>query len=109
MDLRMDIGLEKTAEFVEAMERIETLAKKYNMPLAGVALEGRLTEMYKTGYRLVLLGGAVDIWVLAGGIQKAMKNNRADVEIAKMVLFGEGKANGHENGHENGNGIANGH
>ncbi|KAF8067781.1 Pyruvate/Phosphoenolpyruvate kinase-like domain-containing protein [Lyophyllum atratum] len=107
-DLMLDIGIGNNAELAAAHARIEALAKKYKMPLVTAAFEHTIGEKYKAGYRMI--ASAMDMFILAHGVQKALVTGREMVETARKEMLGEegnGSANGNGNA-ANGNGNANG-
>ncbi|KAG6907590.1 hypothetical protein DXG01_008310 [Tephrocybe rancida] len=92
MDLQQDIGVANVQEMADALERINALAKKYKMPLLGVAQEDQLTERFNQGYRI--LASAVDVWTLAYGIEKQLKDGREALRQACREMYDEKEAQG---------------
>ena len=87
-DLRNDLSSD--AEFTVAMERIQELAKKYKMPLAGFVYEHTIADKFKVGYRMT--ASASDKYGLAYGIEKSLETGRKMVDQAKKEMAGDGEA-----------------
>ncbi|KAG6810998.1 hypothetical protein H0H92_009501 [Tricholoma furcatifolium] len=81
-------------EMEKMTARIRDLAKKYKMPLVGVAQEHQLVEKLAQGYRVLLY--AVDVWILAYGIEKELKIARDTFEKVKHHLWTNKSINGSE-------------
>lgn len=79
MDLRCDTML------AAANERIQELAVKYKMPLAGFVFENTLVEKYKVGYRMT--ASTADKWSLANGIEKSLETHRKMIEEAREEIL----------------------
>ncbi|KAG6826403.1 hypothetical protein H0H92_015968 [Tricholoma furcatifolium] len=91
-DLQLDLGADNKQEMEEMTTRINSLAKKYKMPLVGVAQEHQLAQRYKEGYRVLV--NAMDVWILAYGVEKELKTAREAFQKVKEELS-INEANGH--------------
>ena len=89
-DLRNDLSSD--TEFTASMERIQELAKKYKMPLAGFVYEHTIADKFKVGYRMT--ASATDKYGLVHGIEKSLETGRQMVEQAKREIAGIGVESG---------------
>ncbi|KAF9031066.1 Phosphoenolpyruvate/pyruvate domain-containing protein [Hymenopellis radicata] len=77
MDLGMDLGGDPE-RLAEAMEQIESLARKYRKPLVGFAPEHLIVDKFKAGYRI--MANLADTWILQSGIDAGYKKGRDIIE-----------------------------
>ncbi|PVG04776.1 Phosphoenolpyruvate/pyruvate domain-containing protein [Serendipita vermifera] len=129
-DLRLDMGLPldwfaKEPEFLAAVEKIESLARKYNKPVMGFAFP-EMTEIWedriRKGYKMLVCAG--DSYAMVYGLAQGGAGARESVAKIKATMskekeeaesktisnghangYTEKVANGHSNGHANGNAV----
>lgn len=97
-DLRLDMGLPlhigNEPEYVEAIQKLEGLAKKYNKPLMGFAfaeMKATMEERVRKGYKLLMVGA--DSLSLVYGLAMAGRTSRATIVQVQADMAKEGEGN----------------
>ncbi len=84
-----DLGNDLGHNPKEAIERIESLARKYCKPLVGFVPERGIVDKFKAGYRLITT--VADVLVLKNGIETGIQTGRELVENYKGSINKESK------------------